>query len=114
MIHKYVVRDKKKALSLASMNTVIVHPVVTEKSMVLSEKGRYTFVVASWANKIMISQAIERIFGVKVKAVNTLNVRARACHFRGRKGVRGGWKKAVVALKDGFTIDMGSGAQEGQ
>ncbi len=114
MIHKYVVRDKKKALSLASMSTVIVHPVVTEKSMVLSEKGCYTFVVASWANKIMISQAVERLFGVKVKAVNTLNVRERTRHFRGRKGVRGGWKKAVVALKDGFTIDMGSGAQEGQ
>jgi large subunit ribosomal protein L23 len=91
---------------------VIVKPLITEKNTDLMEHDQYTFVVATTANKIQIREAVERLFNVRVKAVNTLNVKgsrkSRAIR-RGRGRVTGqerSWKKAVVTLFPGQRIDI--------
>jgi large subunit ribosomal protein L23 len=91
---------------------VIVRPLITEKNTDLMQQDQYTFEVARAANKIQIREAVERLFGVRVKAVNTLNVkptrRSRAIR-RGRGRIYGqesGWKKAVVTLFPGQRIDV--------
>lgn len=91
---------------------VIRRPLITEKNTLLMEQGQYSFEVAPTANKIQIKEAVEKIFEVKVKAVNTLNVkrkpRSRATG-RGRGRITGheaGWKKAIVTLVPGHDIDV--------
>lgn len=94
------------------MEDVLRRPHITEKNTWLMEKDQYTFVVSSDANKIQIREAVEKIFNVRVKAVNTLNVKpkpkSRAIR-RGRGKVAGeaaGWKKAIVTLFPGQRIDI--------
>lgn len=89
---------------------IIIKPVITEKSMAGAVEKKYTFKVAKTAGKIEIAKAVEEIFGVQVKKVNTLNVRGR---YR-RQGRTGGytpsWKKAVVTLtEDSKTIEFFEG-----
>lgn len=88
---------------------VIRAPVVTEKSTMASENGQVVFDVAIDATKPEIKEAVEALFSVKVKAVNTLVRKGKAKRFRGRPGVRNEVKKAVVTLVDGQTIDIASG-----
>ena len=80
---------------------IILAPVITEKAVQVIGEKKYTFRVAKTANKIEIAKAVEELFGVKVKKVNTMNVPGQ---FR-RQGMHGGyqpdWKKAIVTLKDG-------------
>jgi large subunit ribosomal protein L23 len=91
---------------------VIRRPLITEKNTWLMERDQYTFVVATEANKIQIREAIEALFNVRVKAVNTMNVKARArsrALRRGRDRITGSekaWKKAVVTLFPGQRIDI--------
>lgn len=94
------------------MEDVIRRPVITEKNTMLMQQDQYTFEVATDANKIQIREAVEAIFNVRVKAVNTLIVkpkpRSRAIR-RGRSRVAGhspGWKKAIVTLFPGQRIDV--------
>lgn len=91
---------------------ILIRPVITEKNTDLMEHDQYTFEVARVANKIQVREAVERIFKVRVKAVNTMNVkgsrRSRAIR-RGRSRVYGQertWKKAVVTLFPGQRIDV--------
>jgi large subunit ribosomal protein L23 len=91
---------------------VIRRPLITEKNTWLMERDQYSFEVAPDANKIQIREAVERLFNVRVKAVNTLNVKAkprsRAIR-RGRGRISGherAWKKAVVTLFPGQRIDI--------
>ena len=91
---------------------VIRRPIITEKNTMLMEQSQFTFEVAPTANKIQIKEAVEKQFGVTVKAVNTLNVkqvkRSRAIK-KGRSRVAGhepGWKKAIVTLEPGQRIDI--------
>ena len=88
---------------------VILAPVVTEKSTQLSEFNQVMFKVANWASKPQIKDAVEKLFEVKVEAVNTLNRKGKAKVFRGRKGRQSDTKFAVVTLKDGERIDVTSG-----
>jgi large subunit ribosomal protein L23 len=94
------------------MEDVIVRPLITEKNTWLMEKGQYSFRVATAANKIQIKQAVEQTFNVKVKAVNTLNVKPKAkSRMASRRGGRieghePGWKKAIVTLAPGDHIDL--------
>ena len=88
---------------------VIVAPVVSEKSTQLSEFNQVMFKVATWATKPQIKQAVEKLFEVKVEAVNTLNRKGKTKVFRGRKGRQSDSKYAVVTLKDGERIDVTSG-----
>ncbi|MCL2632632.1 MAG: 50S ribosomal protein L23 [Coriobacteriia bacterium] len=84
---------------------VIIRPVITERSYDLVNDNRYTFEVAKTANKVEIGQAIEAIFNVKVIKVNTLNVKAKPKRVRYAKGLTRTWKKAIVTLADGDTIE---------
>ena len=88
---------------------IIRSPVVTEKSTLASEHGQVVFDVAIEATKAEIKQAVEGLFSVKVKAVNTLVRKGKTKRFRGFKGVRNDVKKAIVNLVDGQSIDISTG-----
>ena len=88
---------------------VIRKPIITEKSTMASEANAVVFEVAMDATKPKIKEAVEALFDVKVKKVNTLVQRGKQKVFRGRKGVRKDRKKAVVTLMDGSMIDVTTG-----
>ncbi|MEO0678302.1 MAG: 50S ribosomal protein L23 [Pseudomonadota bacterium] len=88
---------------------VIRKPLVTEKSTMASENGAVVFEVAIDANKPQIKEAVEAVFGVKVKAVNTSITKGKNKRFRGRPGTRKDVKKAYVTLEEGNTIDVTTG-----
>lgn len=102
-------KAKKKEGVQAWMYDVILSPVVTEKSTMGSQFGQVTFRVANCATKPQIKSAVEGLFGVKVKGVNTLVTKGKTKMFKGRPGRRSDVKKAVVTLEDGQTIDVGTG-----
>lgn len=87
----------------------LLKPVVTEKATLGSEHGQVTFQVPMSASKSEIKQAVEAIFGVKVTGVNTLRQVGKIKRFRGKLGKRPDYKKAVVSLAEGETIDVTSG-----
>jgi large subunit ribosomal protein L23 len=88
---------------------VIVSPVITEKATNLSELNKVVFRVAPGATKPQIKEAVERLFDVKVMAVNTLITKGKEKIFRGRKGRRSDVKKAIVTLAQGQSIDVTTG-----
>ncbi len=88
---------------------VIRTPVITEKSTFVSENNQVVFNVARDATKIEIKAAVEALFGVKVKAVNTLNRKGKTKRFRGVAGKQQDVKKAIVTLVDGQTLDVTTG-----
>jgi large subunit ribosomal protein L23 len=88
---------------------VIKKPVITEKATMASEHGAVVFQVAMDATKPQIKEAVEAVFGVKVKAVNTTITKGKAKKFRGRPGVRSDKKKAYVMLEEGNSIDVSTG-----
>jgi len=88
---------------------VIIRPIVSEKSYDLMEMNRYTFEVAKTAKKEQIAQAVSEVFGVTVTKVNTMNVSGKPRRLRYNKGLSRSWKKAIVTLKDGDTIDLFAG-----
>jgi large subunit ribosomal protein L23 len=88
---------------------IIKSPVITEKATLGSEHNQVTFRVAINATKPQIKSAIEGLFDVKVKAVNTLRQKGKVKRFRGIKGQRPEVKKAMVTLEDGHSIDVTTG-----
>ncbi len=88
---------------------LIKKPVITEKATMASEAGAVVFEVAMDATKPQIKAAVEGVFGVKVKAVNTTITKGKAKRFRGRAGERSDRKKAYVTLEEGNTIDVSTG-----
>ncbi|MDO5703497.1 MAG: 50S ribosomal protein L23 [Paracoccus sp. (in: a-proteobacteria)] len=88
---------------------VIVKPVITEKATMTSEANGVVFQVAKDASKPQIKEAVEALFNVKVKAVNTTITKGKTKRFRGIKGVRSDVKKAYVTLEEGNTIDVSTG-----
>ncbi|MEP1933715.1 MAG: 50S ribosomal protein L23 [Paracoccaceae bacterium] len=88
---------------------VIRKPIITEKATMTSESGAVVFEVAIDANKPMIKEAVETLFGVKVKAVNTTITKGKVKRFRGQLGKRKDVKKAYVTLEEGNTIDVTTG-----
>ena len=88
---------------------VIVSPVITEKATNLSEQNKVVFKVKSDATKPQIKAAVEKLFDVKVKSVNTLVTKGKVKMFRGTRGQRSDVKKAVVTLEEGQTIDVTTG-----
>lgn len=85
---------------------VIRAPLVTEKSTMVSESNQVMFKVAMSATKPDIKEAVERLFNVKVVAVNTLIRKGKVKRFRGVKGQQSDFKKAIVTLEEGQTIDI--------
>ena len=96
-------------MSKYSNYDVIRAPVVTEKSTYVSDHNQVIFDVAMDATKPQIKEAVEALFSVKVKAVNTHVRKGKVKRFRNRLGVRNDVKKAVVTLVEGQTIDISSG-----
>ena len=88
---------------------VIRKPIITEKATMASENGAVVFEVAMDANKPAIKEAVETLFGVKVKAVNTTITKGKVKRFRGQLGKRKDVKKAYVTLEEGNTIDVSTG-----
>ena len=88
---------------------VIRRPIITEKATLASENGTVVFQVAMDATKPLIKEAVEAVFGVKVKAVNTTITKGKAKKFRGRAGERSDKKKAYVTLEEGNSIDVSTG-----
>ena len=94
------------------LEEVIRRPLITEKNTWLMEKGQYTFEVHPDANKLQIREAVQETFSVKVKAVNTLNVKPKKKSRYVRRGAgrihgaSAGWKKAIVTLQPGEHIDL--------
>ena len=79
---------------------IILKPVVTEESMLGTAMKKYTFVVAKDANKIEIANAVEELFKVEVKKVNTIHVRGQLRHYGRFEGYTRSWKKAIVTLTE--------------
>ena len=95
--------------SKAELYDVIRKPIITEKATMASENNAVVFEVAIDANKPQIKEAIESLFNVKVKAVNTTITKGKVKRFRGQLGKRRDVKKAYVTLEEGNTIDVATG-----
>jgi large subunit ribosomal protein L23 len=90
---------------------VLIRPVVSEKSYEQIQSNQYTFQVHKDAHKTQIRQAVEELFEVKVERVNVLKVQSKPKRRGNIKGTKPGWKKAVVQLRKGDTIEIFQGAQ---
>ena len=92
--------------------SVLLAPVVSEKSYgMIAERGKYTFRVHQDAHKTQIRQAVEELFEVHVENVNILKVQPKPKRRGISKGIRPGWKKAIVQVREGETIEIFEGAQ---
>ncbi|MGP1407784.1 50S ribosomal protein L23 [Selenomonas sp.] len=85
---------------------ILIRPLITEKSTQLMEEGKYVFVVAKKANKIEIAKAVAEVFNVKVANVNTVNVSGKVKRMGRFVGKRSDYKKAIVKLAPGETIEF--------
>jgi large subunit ribosomal protein L23 len=106
------VRPRKRqdvTVSKERLYEVIRRPIVTEKSTLGSEHNQVSFQVPLDASKPEIKAAVESVFSVKVKAVNTMRQKGKVKRFRGRLGKRADTKKAYVTLEEGHSIDVTTG-----
>ena len=87
----------------------IVSPVITEKATILSEFNKMVFKVHKSASKNSIKRSIEKIFKVNVIKINTINLKGKTKLVKGKKTSRPGYKKAIVTLKKGQSIDLATG-----
>jgi large subunit ribosomal protein L23 len=88
---------------------IILSPVITEKATIASEHNKVTFKVAGTATKPQIKEAVEKLFDVKVKSVNTLTRKGKVRMFRNIRGQRSDVKRAIVTLEEGHKIDVTTG-----
>ena len=85
---------------------ILIKPIITEKTTALMEERKYTFRVPLAATTVEIRQAVEQIFKVKVQAVNTMRYEGKMKRLGRTQGRRSDWKKAIVTLKPGETIEL--------
>jgi large subunit ribosomal protein L23 len=88
---------------------IILSPVITEKATIASEHNKVTFRVAPHATKPQIKEAVEKLFDVKVKNVNTLTRKGKVRFFRNKRGQKSDVKRAIVTLEEGHKIDVTTG-----
>jgi large subunit ribosomal protein L23 len=93
----------------ADLYDIIRAPVITEKATIAAENNQVVFKVSSGATKPQIREAVERLFNVKVKSVNTLNRLGKRKRFRGFPGKQKDTKRAIVTLEEGHSIDVTTG-----
>ncbi len=93
-----------------SLFDVLIRPIVTEQSTLLQERGKYVFEVQKGANKADVKAAVEKVFEVTVLDVNTMTIKGKSKRFGPRPVTRPNWKKAVVTLRAGDTIQLFEGA----
>ncbi len=89
--------------------SVLLRPVITEKSTSLSEEGKYVFAVTPAANKLLVKEAVEVAFNVTVTHVNVMNVHGKTRRIGKRRGQSPDWKKAIVTLEPGDRIELFEG-----
>ena len=99
----------QKTFADARHYDLIVAPIITEKGTALSERNQVLFKVRKNATKSQIKAAVERLFDVKVEAVNTLIRKGKTKTFRGVRGTQSDLKKAIVTLAEGQSIDVTTG-----
>ena len=102
---------KTSILGGAYLYDVIQRPLVTEKSTAQAEQNKVTFKISPTATKKDVKAAVESIFKVTVLKVNTVNVEGKVKRFRGKEGQRSDFRKAIVTLAAGQTIDFAAGAR---
>ncbi|MBI2756113.1 MAG: 50S ribosomal protein L23 [Chloroflexi bacterium] len=99
-------------MSALTSYTTIIRPVISEKSTVLGDQGKYVFEVASDANKIQVKKAIEEVFAnkkIQVQSVHIVNVPGKMRRLGKHAGMTRTWKKAIVTLKAGHSLDLFEG-----
>ena len=87
----------------------VISPSITEKSTSLSEYNKVVFKVHKGANKSSIKKSIEKLFKVNVVKINTINLKGKTKIVRGKKSIKAGYKKAIITLKKGQSIDLATG-----
>ncbi len=102
-------KSAKKPEGVEAHYNTLIQPVITEKSTIAAENNQVVFMTPLDATKPQISEAVEALFKVKVKAVNTLRVKGKTKQFRGRPYKRSTVKKAIVTLEEGHAIDVTTG-----
>jgi large subunit ribosomal protein L23 len=103
--------SKLTDLQRAKLYDVLVRPVITEKATRASEQSKVVFAISPTATKPQVKQAVETLFNVKVKKVNTINIAGKTKRFRGVEGKRDDLRKAVITLEAGQTIDVAAGVR---
>lgn len=100
--------SKEKTVPKATRSVLgqIIQPHITEKATNLAEKNQYVFVVQSGANKKGIEQSVEKMYGVNVQGVRIVNVHSKEMRLGQSRGIKKGYKKAIVKVKDGQKIDI--------
>ena len=96
-------------MKINSLSDIILSPVVTEKSTLLQESGNYTFVISKQADKLSVKKAIEELFEVKVSSVNIIVKKGKPKTFGRNRIITPSYKKAIVSLSDGDTININEG-----
>ena len=96
-------------MSIKSSSDIIISPVITEKSTLLQESGKYTFRVSKYADKVSVKKAIEEIFDVKVQSVNIILKKGKPKTFGRNRIITPSYKKAIVSLVYGETINISEG-----
>lgn len=102
-------KSDKKVAATEKMFDTLLYPVITEKAMKGSEFAQVTFRIPLEATKTEVKAAVEALFGVKVKSVNTVRISGKKKVFRGIRGERSDMKKAIVTLAEGHSIDVTAG-----
>ena len=88
---------------------LIKKPIITEKGTLLSNNSQIVFSIPMNANKMIIKQAVEKLFGVNVKKINIIISKGKTKRFKGKKGKRKNEKKAIISLEEGQKIDITTG-----
>ena len=91
------------------MYDIIIEPVITEKSTNISAQNKVVFKVAPFATKSNIKKSVEKLFKVNVTKINTINLKGKIKFVRGKKTITSGYKKAIITLKKGQSIDLTTG-----
>lgn len=102
---------KAGVMATARLYDVIERPIVTEKTTAAAEQNKVVFEISPTATKGDVKRAVESIFKVSVLKVNTINVEGKKKKFKGRDGQRSDFRKAIVTLAAGSTIDFAAGAK---
>ncbi len=101
------VKETEKKINLREKSIapdVLIGPHITEKATFLNERNVYVFEIKPKSNKIMVKQAIKELYGVVPKKIRIINSPSKTRFFRGQKGEKGGYKKAMIYLKEGDKI----------
>jgi len=102
-------KGEKKTRTYGNAYSILIKPLITEKAANLGTENKYVFAVAAGANKIEIAKAVKEVYGVEPKNVNIINVKGKNVKYGRTNGVRKNWRKAIVMLPKGKSINIYEG-----